>query len=76
MSKTPPKFKKEVGQRLRTARLSSGFPVKDVCGALIINHTYLYDVEAGRLQVCAYNLIRLCRLYRVSADWVLGGDWK
>lgn len=76
MPPAPKRFKKALGERLRTARNSMGLTTAKVCDKLVINSTYLYDLEAGRQSPGSYHLYLLCGLYKVSADWVLTGRWK
>ena len=69
----PQTFKTRMGKRLRRARLQQGLAVKEVSRMTGMNHTYLYDLEAGRMQPSAYHLMLLSDLYGELIDSLVKG---
>ena len=63
-----------IGKRLRESREASGFTQEEVSGALGIPRTSVLAIEAGKRNVTASELRRLARLYRRSAEWLLGEE--
>lgn len=67
-------LRRKVGARLSQARVRAGFvSQKDARDALGLGNTDIVGMwERGDTMPRADNLAALCRIYRVSADWVLG----
>lgn len=62
-----------MGQRLAEARIATGLSQIEVARRLGMERPQtIGDWETGRYGMRADSLASLCRLYRVSADWVLG----
>jgi len=65
----------DMGERLRRARLSAGFStMKQVTDALGLERTRYLKWEHGDAVPSLDMLVRLCRLFNVSADYLLGID--
>lgn len=58
--------------RLKRAREEAGLSQSEVATLVDIPRPSLTNVEGGKRRVSAVELRRLCIIYRVSADWVLG----
>ena len=63
-----------VAERLRQAREALGFTQDEVADALGIPRTSVHAIETGKRKVSAVELRRLSRLYRKTAEWLLGED--
>ncbi len=62
-----------IGDRLKRARLSAGYAQqKDVAEALGIERTRYLKWEHGDSQPSLDMLARMCRLFGVSSDYLLG----
>ena len=61
-----------VGQRLRAAREACGYTIKDVDRLTGINFATVNRYECGRAKPEVVNLFKLCAVYAVSADEILG----
>lgn len=73
MSDGEEQFLREVGARLAKARTDAGFTHAGAAKALGESRPQtLGDREAGKGNFAIANLFAMCRLYRVSADWILG----
>lgn len=59
-------------QKLIDARKKSGLSQTQVAEALMITQQQLSRYEKGNNELPIRYLIQLCKLYKVSADWVLG----
>lgn len=63
----------DIGNRLKRARLNAGFSsMKQVSDALGLERTRYLKWEHGDAQPSLDMLVRLCRLFDVSADYLLG----
>ena len=68
-------LKVEVGQRLKEARLSAGYTQKQVAEKMGTVQTAYIKYELGKLDLDYDKMVFLCKLYDVSADYLLGiGD--
>ncbi len=67
---------KEVGQRLKESRKYAGFTQRQVAERLGMLQPSYARYESGVLELDYEKLIRLCRLFNVSADYLLGLDEK
>lgn len=67
-------FRSAVGERLARARREAGFATQeDARVALGLGNGNLVSLwETGKKLPGSLNLLRLCRTYKRSADWVLG----
>ena len=63
-----------VGKRLRAARETLGLTQGDIAEVLGIPRTSVISMEAGGRNVTALELRRLARIYRRSAQWLLGEE--
>lgn len=65
----------DMGERLKRARLNAGFAtMKQVSDALGLERTRYLKWEHGDAVPSLDMLVRLCRLFNVSADYLLGLD--
>ena len=65
----------DMGERLKRARLNAGFAtMKQVSDALGLERTRYLKWEHGDAVPSLDMLVRLCRLFDVSADYLLGLD--
>ena len=63
----------DMGERLKRARLNAGFStMKQVSDALGLERTRYLKWEHGDAVPSLDMLVRLCRLFGVSADYLLG----
>lgn len=75
-------FNLEFGQRVKLARKAAKLRAEQTAELAGISPQFLSDVERGKKGVSNYNLLRLARALRVSADYLLLGrvgadeDWE
>ena len=62
----------EIGPKLREARNMSGLSQGQVAKMLGLHRPAISEIEAGNRRVSAEELHKLCEIYEVSPDWVLG----
>lgn len=65
-------LKNEVGRRLKEARKISKFTQKQVAEKLLMTQQQYSRFENGIFELNYEQLVFLCRLYDVSADYLLG----
>ena len=65
---------REVAQRIRQARKLSGLSQQEVEAAIGKSKNAVSRWERAEVQLDATDLGKLARLFRVSADWLLGID--
>ena len=65
-------YKESFGQKLKQARLEAGLTQQEVEKMTGIRHHNLSKYEPGALEPNIEALGKLCDLYYVSADWLLG----
>ena len=59
-------------ERLKTIRLECGKTQKEVYTALGLSPNGYASYEQGRTEPCIDTLIKLCKIFEVSADYLLG----
>lgn len=64
--------KKEIGNRLKQARKNAGFTQKQVAEKLGMVQPSYIKYEDGRIELDYHKMIYLCKLYKVSSDYILG----
>lgn len=60
------------GERLRQARIKAGLTLTQVAVALFTSHTTISRYENDKRKVDPPTMLELCKLYNVSADYILG----
>ncbi len=65
-------IKVEVGKRLKEARRIAGLTQKEVAGKLLMTQQQYSRFENGVFELNYEQIIFLCNLYDVSADFLLG----
>ncbi len=65
-------LKKEIGKRIKEARQEANFKQKEVAELLQMVQPSYARYENGTLELDYYKLIFLCKLFNVSADYILG----
>ncbi len=65
-------LKNEVGRRLKEARKISGHTQKQVAEKMLMTQQQYSRFENGVFELNYEQLIFLCKLYDVSADYILG----
>lgn len=58
--------------RLRAARRAAGYRQAQACDAAGMTRQAYSAIETGRRKFMAGDLVTLCRLFRVTPDWMLG----
>lgn len=66
--------RRELGERLREARLYFGLKQEEVSQYLKIQRSALSEIEAGNRKVEAIELTRLAKLYRQPVSYFLGEE--
>jgi transcriptional regulator with XRE-family HTH domain len=61
-----------IGERLKEARKMAGLSQGQVAVMLGLHRPSVSEIEAGNRKVSAQELSKLCEVYDVSLDWVLG----
>ncbi len=64
--------KKMMGQRLFSVREAKGISRKDLAEFLKVTKTQVCDIENGKSGTNLERFYQLCKLYQVSADYLLG----
>ena len=64
--------RKEMTQRLRTARLAANMRQVDLANKIGTNQAAITNYETGRLDISTAHLFRLARALNVTTDWLLG----
>ena len=64
--------RKDVGERLRKARIARGCSVQELAPLVSLRPNYLHEIERGSKLPSLDSLRRLCRVLGVTSDWVLG----
>lgn len=65
-------IKKAVGNRLKDSRKAAGYTQKQVAAMLYMTQQQYSRFETGVFELNYAQLIKLCQLYEVSADYLLG----
>ncbi|MBO7149747.1 MAG: helix-turn-helix transcriptional regulator [Clostridia bacterium] len=60
------------GQRLKELRLEKELTQKELADALKTNNSSVCDWECGRTEPSIEMILNICRLFEVSADYLLG----
>jgi transcriptional regulator with XRE-family HTH domain len=63
---------KEIGQRLREARISRGWTQRELADRADTYQSNVSHWESGRYDIYAWALVRLAIPLGVSTDWLLG----
>lgn len=61
-----------VNQRIKSLREEKGLNGLKASQALGINPTVLHNIEKGRNNPSMEMIIKLCKYFNVSADWLIG----
>lgn len=64
--------KEEIATRLRNAREKSGYKQEDIAQKLGVTPQKVSSFETGRTRVDVDTLIRLCNIYGVDANEIMG----
>lgn len=62
---------KEIGERVRTARLNKGMTQVQLAKALQVSPHFLSNIEQGKQTMSVITLSAICEVLDVSADWIL-----
>lgn len=65
---------RSIGARLRSLRDRLGITQEDAAGALSIPRTAITALEKGERAVTATELASFAKLYRSTANWILGEE--
>lgn len=68
----PKIFCRELGERIRTARESTGLKRQDVASTLGFSQNTLAQYERGERELSPYTLMRLSEILGRSLNWLLG----
>ena len=64
--------KKIMGERLRMSREARNISRKELAELLNVTRTQVSDIENGKSGTNLDRFLQLCKLYQVSADYLLG----
>ena len=65
-------IKKEVGNRIKESRKSAGYTQLEIAQKLYMTQQQYSRFENGVFELNYTQLIELCTLFEISADYVLG----
>ncbi|MVA47353.1 helix-turn-helix domain-containing protein [Agrobacterium vitis] len=66
-----------IGERLKTARLAAGFAtVEEAAEAMGVNYQTYAGHENGRSGFKSDSVVRYCKKFKISTDWLLTGKGK
>jgi transcriptional regulator with XRE-family HTH domain len=71
-SKTPKAICERIGDMVRDLRLGCGWSLEALAERTELSKTYLWELEKGRCEPGAGTIVRLCRVFKISADELLG----
>ena len=60
------------GERLKLARIKSKMTLVQVAMEMNTNHSTISRYENEKRKIDPYTLAEFCKLYKVSADYILG----
>lgn len=63
----------EMGARIATRRKQLGYTQEQVAELAGLSHQFFSSVEAGKKNMRAENVVKLCRALNVSTDYILTG---
>ena len=66
--------KREVGLRLQLARISNRYTQEDVAEYCGIGKNQISNAECGKVGFSILRIIQICKLYKVSIDYILCGE--
>lgn len=66
------KLKLKVGQRLKESRISQGLTQKQVAEKLYMTQQQYSRFENGVFELNYHQIVFLCNLFEISADYLLG----
>lgn len=64
----------EIGRRVRIARETLGLTQEEAATALGMKRTSVTQMELGKRNITATELVQLAKLYRRSVEWLLGQE--
>lgn len=64
----------QIGERLKDARNKSKFTLLEVSKKLNISKQSLLNYESGKGNPSLHNIIDLCRLYKISPNYLINGE--
>lgn len=62
---------KEIGERVRQARMRKGMTQAQLANALEVSAHFLSNIEQGKQAMNVLTLSGICEALEVSADWIL-----
>ncbi|MCL2847763.1 MAG: helix-turn-helix domain-containing protein [Firmicutes bacterium] len=65
-------LKKEIGERIKESRKYANMTQSEVAKILRMTQQQYSRFENGVFELSYSDLIRICKLYKVSADYLLG----
>ena len=65
---------KNIAEKLREARLKLGFSQDFVAQSLGVSRTVITQIELGNRKITSDEIVGLCKLYHLSADYILNTD--
>lgn len=65
---------KQIGERIQKRRKLLGFTQESFAEAMGVSIQMVSNLERGNKQIRIGNLIRLCEILQVSADYILTGE--
>jgi len=65
------KILKEIGERVRKARVAKGLSQAQLADALKISPPHMSNIEMGKHAMNVTTLYQICELLGVSADWII-----
>ena len=60
-----------IGNKLAELRAERGWSLRDLAARTELSVTYLWEIEKGRKEPGAGTIVRLCRVFKISSDWLL-----
>lgn len=62
---------KEIGERVRLARMAKNMSQAQLAAALYVSTPYISNIEQGKQAMSVMTLNGICEALEISADWVL-----
>lgn len=67
-------MRKEIGERVRGLRESSGYTREELADKTQLSTKFLYEIESGKKGISAESLLKISKALSSSCDYILTGE--
>lgn len=61
-----------IGEKIRELRRKNNLTVRDLEKELNIDRFMIYRIETNTRNLTQENIIKICKFFEISSDWLLG----